>query len=169
MKISIRELHNNYCKELNGLWAEAAKGFDGLKFDPELLAKFVKGFREAEQDGYGFNLIFDPFVFIDRCVLDSDRESEMLAGMGWTDINIINTMKDESFRNGWKKLVDPLTKLKTERARRATLLFLEKLSKEEGPFFPGKDASEIQVYCMMGSVGLEMALIGIIHSSNPTT
>jgi hypothetical protein len=168
MEISIRELHNSYCKELNTLWHEATKNFDGLKFDTEKLDPFVKAFREAEKDGYSFNIIFDPFVFIDKCILDSERESEMLKYMGWTDINVINKVKDESIRNGWNKMLDPLTKLRTERARKVTLTFLEHLSREEGPFFPGKDASEIQVYCMIGNVGLEMALISIIHSSNPT-
>jgi hypothetical protein len=168
MKISLRDLHNNYCKELNALWRDAVKGFDGLTFDQELLKPFVAAFREAEKDGYGFNIIFDPFVFIDRCILDSEKESEMLTYMGWNDINVINNMRSESIRQGWKNIVNPLDKLKTEKARKVTLTFLENLSKQDGPFFPGKDASEIQVYCMIGNVGLEMALISIIHSSNPS-
>ncbi len=66
MEITIQQLLSSYCRELNEGWLETAKDLDDQRFNYEAILPFVKKFREAESEGYTFELVFCPMQLKDQ-------------------------------------------------------------------------------------------------------
>lgn len=165
MEISIHKLHDDYCQELNRLWIEAISSFNGSYLQYDNLKNFIKGYREAERLGYSFILSFDSLNIINECSIDLKRDEHMLSAPGWNDITVINKMKEESEKNKWLPIDPYLDQLRIEKIKSLSTDFLEKNSRTNGPFYPGKDASSVYVYCRMGHVALEIAFLSVVVQS----
>ena len=164
MEISIQHLLTSYCQELNQSWVQHAGQLTKHQVNYEALKPFIEKFREAERDGYEFELVYCPLQLINKAMLESGFESELMHSESWEDINVINRMKEESRKNSWIPVDAPLDKLRIEKIKLITGEFLQAYVMKNGPFFMAQNHSTIFVYCMMGSVAHEIALISILYS-----
>jgi hypothetical protein len=164
MEIIIQQLLSSYCRELNEGWLETAKDLDDQRFNYEAILPFVKKFREAESEGYTFELVFCPLQLIDKTAPGCNYEEQMMTSSAWNDVDFINRMKEESKKNQWIPIDNPLDKLRIEKIKTITGEFLQHHTSKNGPFFPSKDPSTILVYCLMGSIAKEVTLLSLIQS-----
>jgi hypothetical protein len=164
MEISIHQLLSSYCQELNESWVKHTTRIVDNQVSYESLRPFIEKFREAEQDGYDFQLVYCPFELLDKSHPGAHFEEKMVEEGSWSDITIINKMREESKTNNWLPIDAPLVRLRNEKLKLKTGSFLQGYVLENGPFFASKNSSTILVYCMMGSVGHEISLISILYS-----
>jgi hypothetical protein len=163
MEISIKELHQDYCMDLNSKWTEAISKYDGVKFDHSDVQTFRDTLTEAQVDGYHFKVIYDPLLIITRS-LSVDDEPDLLHSGNFKDIGIINKMIDNFKEIGLDIMIKPLEELRLHRLRKIAVQHFEQRSKANGPFYASEDTSEILVFGFMGDVGLEAALLGLLSS-----
>jgi hypothetical protein len=163
MEISIKELHQDYCTDLNSKWTEAISKYDGVKLDYSDMQTFRDALAEAQVDGYHFKVIYDPLLIITRTITVEDQP-ELLDGANFKDIGIINKMIDNFKEIGMDSMIKPLDELRLQRIRKIAISHFEQLSKAQGPFYASEDTSEILVFGFMGDVGLEAALLGLLTS-----
>jgi hypothetical protein len=163
MEISIKELHQGYCTDLNSKWTEAISKYDGVKFDHSDVQTFRDTLSEAQVDGYHFKVIYDPLLIITRS-LSVDDEPDLLYSGNFKDIGIINKMIDNFKEIGLDSMMKPLEELRFQRLRKNAVQHFEQRSKANGPFYASEDTSEILVFGFMGDVGLEAALLGLLSS-----
>lgn len=163
MEISIKELHQVYCADLNSKWSEAISKYDGIKLEYSDMQTFRDALAEAQVDGYHFKVIYDPLHIITRTITVEDQP-ELLDGANFKDIGIINKMIDNFKEIGMDSMIKPLDELRLQRIRKIAVSHFEQLSKVNGPFYASEDASEILVFGFMGDVGLEAALLGLLTS-----
>ena len=163
MEISIKELHQDYCTDLNSKWTEAISKYDGIKLDYSDMQTFRDALAEAEVDGYHFKVIYDPLLIITRSIAVEDQP-ELLDGANFKDIGIINKMIDNFKEIGLDSMMKPLEELRFQRLRKNAVQHFEQRSKVNGPFYASEDTSEILVFGFMGDVGLEAALLGLLSS-----
>jgi hypothetical protein len=164
MEISIQQLLSNYCRELNQSWVEHAALLTRNQVNYNSLKPFISTFREAEQDGYPFEKIYCPLQLINKAQPGTVFEDQLMKLSEWEDINVINRMKEESQRNKWLPIDAPLDRLRIEKIRQITERFLQEYVLKKGPFFISQYSDTILVYCLMGSVAHEIALISILQS-----
>ena len=163
MEISIKELHQGYCTDLNSKWTEAISKYDGVKFDYSDIQAFRDALTEAQVDGYHFKVIYDPLLIITRSIAAED-EPDLLHSGNFKDIGIINKMIDNFKEIGLDSMMKPLEELRLHRLRKSAVEHFEQRSKANGPFYASEDTSEILVFGFMGDVGLEAALLGLLSS-----
>ena len=163
MEISIKELHQGYCIDLNSKWTEAISKYDGVKFDYSDVQTFRDALTEALVDGYHFKVIYDPLLIITRSLAVEDEPNLLHIG-NFKDIGIINKMIDNFNEIGLDNMIKPLEELRIQRLRKIALHHFEQHSKVNGPFYASEDISEILVFGFMGDVGLEAALLGLLSS-----
>jgi hypothetical protein len=163
MEISIKELHQGYCTDLNSKWAEAIRKYDGVKLDYSDMQTFRDALAEAQLDGYHFKIIYDPLLIITRSIAVEDQP-ELLDGANFKDIGTINKMIDNFKEIGMDSMIKPLDDLRLHRIRKIAVQHFEELSKVNGPFYASEDTSEILVFGFMGDIGLEAALLGLLNS-----
>lgn len=164
MEISIQQLLSNYCQELNQSWVEHAARLSRNQVNYNSLKPFISTFREAEQDGYLFEQIYCPLQLVNRAQPGTVFEDQLMKLSEWEDINVINRMKEESQRNKWLPIDAPLDRLRIEKIRQITERFLQEYVLKNGPFFISQYSDTILVYCLMGSVAHEIALLSILQS-----
>ncbi len=163
MEISIKELHQGYCTDLNSKWSEAISKYDGVKLDYSDMQTFRDALAEAEVDGYHFKVIYDPLLNITKSI-PVEGELELPVGANFKDIGIINKMIDNFKEIGLDNMIKPLENLRIQRLIKIAVQHFEQLSKTYGPFYASEDTSEILVFGFMGDVGLEAALLGLLSS-----
>jgi hypothetical protein len=165
MEISLYQLHSNYCAELNRLWLEATKNYDGTRVDYIDYKSFMATVKEAKKDGYRFTLLFEPLKLINKTI-SINEEHDILKNAKFDDIRVINNMLEEGERQGWQIIRDTLNELKIEKIRiEAIKLFLSN-SRTNGPFYPSTDTTEIIVWGFQGNVGLEIILLSILNGKD---
>jgi hypothetical protein len=163
MEISIKELHQDYCTDLNSKWTKAISKYDGVKLDYSDMQTFRDALAEAQVDGYHFKVIYDPLLIITRSIAVEDQ-SELLDGANFKDIGIINKLIDNFKEIGMDSMIKPLDELRLQRIRKIAVQHFEQHSKVNGPFYASEDTSEILVFGFIGDVGLEAALLGLLSS-----
>jgi hypothetical protein len=163
MEISIKELHQSYCADLNSKWSEAIRKYDGIKLDYSDMQTFRDALAEAEVDGYHFKVIYDPLFIITRSIA-VEGEPDLPLDANFKDIGIINKMIDNFKEIGLDNMIKPLEDLRIQRLIKVAVQHFEQLSKVNGPFYASEDTSEILVFGFMGDVGLEAALLGLLSS-----
>ncbi len=163
MEISIKELHQGYCTDLNNKWIEAISKYDGVKFEYSDVQTFRDALAEAQVDGYHFKVIYDPLLIITRS-LAVEGEPDLLHSGNFKDIGIINKMIDNFKEIGLDNMIKPLEELRIQSLRKIAVQHFEQHSKVNGPFYASEDTSEILVFGFMGDVGLEAALLGLLNS-----
>ena len=163
MEISIKELHQSYCTDLNSKWTEAISKYDGVKLDYSNMQNFRDVLAEAQVDGYHFKVIYDPLLIITRSIAVEDQP-ELLDGANFKDIGIINKMIDNFKEIGMDSMIKPLDELRHQRIRKIAVQHFEQHSKVNGPFYASEDTSEILIFGFIGDVGLEAALLGLLNS-----
>ena len=163
MEISIKELHQGYCTDLNSKWIEAISKYNGVKFDHSDVQTFRDTLTEAQVDGYHFKVIYDPLLIITRSIAAED-EPDLLYSGNFKDIGIINKMIDNFKEIGLDSMIKPLEELRIQRLRKIAVQHFEQRSKMNGAFYASEDTSEILVFGFMGDVGLEAALLGLLSS-----
>jgi hypothetical protein len=166
MEISIQLLLSSYCQELNQSWLSNIKGLNENELNYTNLTPFIERFREAEAEGYHFELIFCPLTLINNTAPNSGFEDQMMKMGNWRDIGVINNMLTQSDENNWLPIDAPLKTLRIEKIKWVAAEYLQNYVQENGVFFASKDPSTILVYCNMGSVAHELVLISIIHSKS---
>ena len=164
MEISIHQLLSSYCQELNECWTKHTTRIVDNQVSYEALCPFIEKFREAERDGYDFRLIYCPYELLSKLHPEACFEEKLVEAGSWSDITIINKMREESEINKWLPIDAPLMRLRNEKIKLIAGKYLQEYVLENGPFFVSKNSSTILVYCMMGSVGHEIALISILYS-----
>jgi hypothetical protein len=164
MEISIQHLVTSYCQELNQSWVQHAGQLTKHQVNYDALKPIIEKFREAERDGYEFELVYCPLQLINKAMLESGFESEMMQSESWEDINVINRMKEESRKNNWVPIDAPLDRLRIEKIKLIAGQFLQDYVMKNGAFFIAQNLSTILVFCMMGSIAHEIALISILQS-----
>lgn len=162
MEISLYQLHISYCAELNKQWLEAIKYYDGKKVDCIDYNLFMTTFREAQQDGYRFTMLFDVLELINKSIV-IDKEYDILQNSKFEDIRIIDSMLVEGERQGWQMIKSSLHELKIQKIRQEGFALFINNSKQNGPFYASKDTSEIIVWGFQGNVGLEILLLSILN------
>lgn len=165
MEISIHHLLSNYCQQLNTTWLEASAQLKEQQCDYTNLKPFIDMTREAKNEGYIFELVFCPLLLLDRSEPNAPFEKSLMELPSWKELNIINTMKEESQRNKWPVYESLLKKLQIEKIKYTAGQFLQSYASKHGPFFISKDPSAILTYCNMGSVSHEVCLLSILQSS----
>lgn len=165
MDISLYQLHSNYCAELNKQWLDAIKNYDGKRVDYIDYSTFINTFREAQQDGYRFTMLFDALELINKTIL-IDEEHDILKNSRFDDIRIINNMLDEGERQGWHIIKESLKELKINKLKLEAFLLFINNSKVNGPFYASRDTSEIIIWGFQGNVGLEILLLSILNVKN---
>ena len=164
MEISIQQLLSSYCKELNQSWTETVAPLKDQQISFENIKPFLDKFREAEQEGYSFELVFCPLSLINKLDSNSSFDKEMMESVNWRDIEVINNMKKQGKENDWNPMDKPLSELRIERIRTITWTFLRAHVLENGPFFLSKDPSCLIAYCNIQSIAHEISLISILKS-----
>jgi hypothetical protein len=163
MEISIKELHQGYCTDLNSKWTQAISKYDGVKLEYSDMQTFRDALAEAEVDGYHFKVIYDPLLIIIRSIA-VEGESDLSLDANFKDIGIINKMIDNFKEIGLDNMIKPLENLRIQRLIKIAVQHFEQHSKVNGPFYASEDPSEILVFGFMGDVGLEAALLGLLSS-----
>jgi hypothetical protein len=166
MEISIQQLVASYCQELNESWVQHAAQLTRNEVNYDALKPFIEKFREAEQDGYDFELIYCPLQLINKVLPGGVFENQLMKLDSWEDINVINRMKEESRKNNWIPIDAPLDRLRIEKIKLIAGEFLQDYVMKNGAFFIAQNLSTILVFCMMGSIAHEIALISILQSKN---
>jgi len=78
MEISIHQLLSSYCQELNESWVKHTTRIVDNQVSYESLRPFIEKFREAEQDGYDFQLVYCPFELLDKSHPGAHFEEKMV-------------------------------------------------------------------------------------------
>jgi len=164
MEISIQQLLSSYCQELNQSWTETVASLEGTKINFERVKPFLDKFREAEREGYVFEIVFCPLILINNADINSPFEALMMQSASWRDIDVINNMKEQGEENEWSPMNKPLDDLRIEKIKAIAGAFLQQYALLNGPFFLSKDPSKLLVYCNLGSVAHEISLISILKS-----
>ena len=164
MEISIQQLLSSYCHELNQSWTETVAPLKDQQISYENIKPFLNNFREAEREGYSFELVFCPLSLLNKIESNSSFDKEMMESVNWRDIDVINNMKKQGKEKDWNPMDKPLSELRIERVRTIAGTFLQSYVMLNGPFFLSKDPSCILAYCNMQSVAHEISLISIIKS-----
>ena len=166
MEISIQQLVASYCQELNESWVQHAAQLTRNEVNYDALKPFIEKFREAEQDGYDFELIYCPLQLINKVLPGGVFENQLMKLDSWEDINVINRMKEESRKNNWVPIGASLDRLRIEKIKLIAGQFLQDYVMKNGAFFISQNLSTILVFCIMGSIAHEIALISILQSKN---
>jgi hypothetical protein len=164
MEISIQQLLSSYCQELNESWTETVAPLKDQQISFENIKPFLDKFREAEREGYSFELVYCPLILINKLDSNSSFDKEMMESVNWRDIDVINKMKKQGKENDWNPMDKPLSDLRIERVRTIAGSFLQSFVLENGPFFLSKDPSCLLAYCNMQSIAHEISLISILKS-----
>jgi len=104
MEISIQQLLSSYCQELNQSWTETVAPLKDQQISFENIKPFLDKFREAEREGYSFELVFCPLSLINKIDSNNSFDKEMMESVNWRDIDVINNMKKQGKENDWNPM-----------------------------------------------------------------
>ena len=160
MKDLTRSLHESFCQELNTAWLDGIKDNPSYQLDISKFETLRLMMSDAKKMGYEFLLDYDSAAFIGTCIPNDNEIDDEKASI---DMKILNNMIGQSSTNGWESMRLKLTELK----RKKLVILLEdcaqKHAQKHGPFYTGKDLSNIHVYGLLSDIGYEMLLLTFIH------
>jgi hypothetical protein len=155
-----RSLHEAFCQELNTAWLDGIKDNPSYQLDISKFEILRLMISDAKKLGYEFLHNYDSAAFIGTYIPNENEIDDEKASI---DMKILNNMIGQSSTNGWENMRLKLTELK----RKKLVILLEdcaqKHAQKQGPFYTGKDLSNIHVYGLMSDVGYEMLLLTFIH------
>lgn len=158
MNNMLQQLHLQYCDDLNRAWLNA----DPCEFRLEDYDPLVGMLNEANEHGYEFTLTRDPGRLIEKRIMNTIHEKELLCMEAWNKMQVMNNMIEECSNKGWKKLHDGYQSLRSHLINSMLSEYAVSFIKNHGPFFPGEQLDQIEVFGHTGSISKDMLIVAII-------
>jgi hypothetical protein len=159
----LQHLQEKFCQELNNGWLQAIKNNEGSQMDTSRFGEMVALISEATEQGYEFNLHYSASEYIAERIMESDKEKDLYGLPEWNSINPIIKMINECDEQQWEQLKPHLESLKSQKVQPILQQYTIEFSRENGPFYPGRENQVINVYGQFGSVGADLLLVTLIY------
>jgi hypothetical protein len=160
MKDLTRSLHEAFCQELNTAWLDGIKDNPSYQLDISKFETLRLMISDAKKMGYDFLLNYDSAAYMGTCAPNENEIDDEKASI---DLKILNNMIGQCSSNGWECMRLKLTELKRKKLLTVMEDYAQKHAQKQGPFYTGKDLTNIHVYGLMSDVGYEMVLLTFIH------
>ena len=160
----IKVLQEQFCKELNDAWVEAAVGQSDTELDAFKFTKIFNLVKEAIEEGYTFLIDYEPVSYLTERIMNTDAENELFNLQGWKSLSPINNMLKECDAGKWQNLKPHLEELKNKSVRPILHAFVCDFAKGHGPFYTKGSNDTIHSFGSFGNIHLDMMLVTMIYS-----
>lgn len=159
----LKQLQDSFCNDLNNAWLKDIQNNEGENMNVSKFNDLVTLMIEAREQGYTFRLHYSSAEFIADKIMGSSSENDLYAIPEWQKIKPIINMIDECDKQQWDHLKPHLEMLKSQKVQPIIQQHTINFARKNGPFYPGKDNSIINVYGSFGSVGADLLLTTLVY------